>query len=290
MSAFLSVPFSQRRRNAALHAAIAFSLLLHALLMLGWLPFFPKDLIGSLGNPDFGQRGGRSLPLAVRINTRPSPPAPPAEESAPAPPQPVRPQAAPAPHAAPSPKGAPRVLLSETAPQARTALAKPQLAPLPGGGDFMADLASRQHAREKSAQPPAPPMPSSAGGAPAPLSFGAATGPGGEWRDGGIFRVERITRYDATLVFYRTNRDVQRVEVEIGSSITIQLAIVRAVIAVMRDSGFTGDVNWMSERLGRVVEISARPRDTVKLEAFLLSEFFPADPMRRPPDTAASRP
>lgn len=288
MGAFLSVPFSQRRRNAALHAAIALSLLLHALLMLGWLPFFPKDLIGSLGNPDFGQRGGRSLPLAVRINTRPSPPLPPVEETAPPEPQHVRPQAVP--RSAPAPKGSPRVLLSEPTPQARAGLARPELAPLPGGGDFMADLSARQRAREKSAQPPAPPMPASAGGAPAPLSFGAATGPGGEWRDGGIFRVERITRNDATLVFYRTNRDVQRVEVEIGSSITIQLAIVRAVIAVMRDSGFTGDVNWMSERLGRVVEISARPRDTVKLEAFLLSEFFPADPMRRPPDTAASRP
>jgi hypothetical protein len=284
MSAFLSVPFSQRRRNAALHAAFALSLLLHALLMLGWLPFFPKDLIGSFGSPDFGKLGGRSLPLAVRINMRPSPPTPPAEETPPAPPQQVRP------HAAPAPKGAPRVLLSERSPQARTAPPRPGLAPLPGGGDFMADLSARQRARERTAQPPAAPAPASAGGAPAPLSFGAATGPGGEWRDGGIFRVERMTPYDATLVFYRTNRDVQRVEVEIGSSITIQLAIVRAVIAVMRDSGFTGDVNWMSERLGRVVEISARPRDTVKLEAFLLSEFFPADPMRRPREAAATRP
>jgi len=87
MGAFLSVPFSQRRRNAVLHAAFAFSLLLHALLMLGWLPFFPKDLIGSLGSPDFGKLGGRSLPLAVRINMRPSPPAPPAEEAPPLQPQ-----------------------------------------------------------------------------------------------------------------------------------------------------------------------------------------------------------
>jgi len=288
MSAFLSVPFSQRRRNATLHAAFALSLLVHALLMLGWLPFFPKDLIGSLGSPDFGKLGGRSLPLAVRINTRPSPPAPPVEETPPPQPQHVRAHVAP--QAAPAPKGAPRVLLAERSHEARTGLPRPELAPLPGGGDFMADLASRQHAREKAAQPPAPPLPASAGGASAPLSFGAASGPGGEWRDGGIFRIERMTHYGATVVFYRANHDVQRVEVEIGSSISIQLAVVRAVIAVMRDSGFTGDVNWMSERLGRVVEISARPRDTVKLEAFLLTEFFPADPMRRPRDTAASRP
>jgi hypothetical protein len=288
MSAFLSVPYSQRRGNARLHAALAFSLLLHTLMMLG-LPHLPQDLLGGLGDPEFAKRGGTSLPLAVRINMRPSPQTPPAEEAA-APPQPrqVQPRTPPKPPSAAT-KGSPRVLLAERAPEARTGLPKPELAPLPGG-DFLADLNARQRARDKEAQPPAPPVPTGANGAPAALSFGSAAGPGGEWRDGGIFRVERMTRYDATLVFYRSNRDVQRVEVEIGNSITIQLAVVRAVIAVMRDSGFTGDVNWMSERLGRVVELSARPRDTVKLEAFLLSEFFPADPMRRPRDTAASRP
>ena len=285
MSAFLSLPFSRRRHDAALWAGIALSIVLHLLLLSGWLPLhLLHDLMGELGNPDFGPRAGRSLPLAVRL-VLPTP-SPSAEAVPPSPPQQhAQPHAAPRHEAAPK-KGEQQLLLAERSPSA-AAKAPPADAARAGlSGDFLSDLNARRHSHDEPAPPPQP----APGGQPLPLSFGSATGPGGEWRDGGIFRIERITHNDATLVFYRTNRDVQRVEVETGANLSIQLAIVRAVIAVMRDSGFTGDVNWMSDRLGRVVEISARPRDTVKLEAFLLTEFFPADPMRRPPDTAASRP
>ncbi|HUK06073.1 MAG TPA: hypothetical protein VLV90_13445 [Burkholderiales bacterium] len=285
MGAFLSLPFSRRRHDAALRAAVALSLLLHALVLSGWLPLHLPQSYLTLGNPDLGKFGSRSLPLSVHLATPPAPPAPQAEEAEPPQPQAVRPRAAA--HAAPAPRGAPRVLLAERAPAAAATL-PPADAPRPGaGGDFLADLAARRRARGEAPAPPPRPSP---GGAPAALSFGSAVGPGGEWRDGGIFRIERLTPVDGTLVFYRSNHDVQRVEVEIGSNLSIRLAVVRAVIAVMRDSGFTGDVNWMSDRLGRVVEISARPADSVKLEAFLLTEFFPADPMRRPRDSADSRP
>ncbi|HYM27867.1 MAG TPA: hypothetical protein VET66_06940 [Steroidobacteraceae bacterium] len=286
MSAFLSLPFSRRRHDAVLWAALALSLVLHALVLSGWLPLRLPQSNMTLGNPDLGKFGSRSLPLAVRLATPPAPSAPPLEEAVPPQPPAVRSRAVP--QAAPAPRGAPRVLLAERAPAAAATLPPADAARRGPGGAFLADLAARRRARGDAPPPPPAPQPSP-GGAPAALSFGSAVGPGGEWRDGGIFRIERLTPVDGTLVFYRSNHDVQRVEVEIGSNLSIQLAVVRAVIAVMRESGFTGDVNWMSDRLGRVVEISARPADSVKLEAFLLTEFFPADPMRRPRDSADSR-
>jgi hypothetical protein len=69
------------------------------------------------------------------------------------------------------------------------------------------------------------------------------------------------------------------------NNLSIQLAVIKQVIALMRENGFSGDVNWISERLGRTVEISARERDQVKLEAFLMLEFFSADPLRRPAES-----
>ena len=278
MSAALGALYSRRSRDAALWAAFGLSLALHALLLLGWLPLHAPSY-GSLGDPDVAKRGGHSLPLAVRIAQRAA--APSEEKVAPSPPV-AQPRTA---HRAESaPKAAPRVLQAERAPPATVTLS-PLAAARPGsGGDFMADLGARRGAREQAERreqgTPAP---------AAPLSFGTASGPGGELKDGGVFLVERITPYDATLAFYRVNRYVQRVEVGIGSHLSIQLAIVRQVIAVMRDSGYTGDVTWMSERFGHSVQLSLRERDAAQLEAFLMLEFFPADTMRRPRDTAGTR-
>jgi hypothetical protein len=112
-----------------------------------------------------------------------------------------------------------------------------------------------------------------------------AGGAGGDRLNGGFFLVERITYTDATLSFHRWNRGLQRLEVARENNLSIQLAIIKQVIALMRENGFSGDVNWMSERLGRTVEVSARERDQVKLEAFLMLEFFSADPLRRPAES-----
>jgi hypothetical protein len=37
---------------------------------------------------------------------------------------------------------------------------------------------------------------------------------------------------------------------------------------------YTGDFNWESQRLGRVIVLSARLNDNAGLEAFLKDEFF----------------
>jgi hypothetical protein len=280
-AAFGVVVYSRRKRDAVVYAAFALSLLLHALLMLGWLPLRSQMGMSSLGDPQAGKRGGHSLPLAVRIATRATTPS----EQTVAPSPPPAAQARVAQRAQSAPKAAPRVLHAERSPSATTVTLPPLAAARPGsGGDFQSDLGARRGAREQAERKEQ--------GAPAlttALSFGVATGPGGELQDGGVFRVERMTPYDATLAFFRVNRYVQRVEVGVGSNLSIQLAIIRQVIAVMRDSGFTGDVTWMSERFGHTVQLSLRERDAPQLEAFLMLEFFSADPIRRPPDTAGTR-
>jgi len=280
-AAFGVVVYSRRKRDAVVYAAFALSLVLHALLMLGWLPLsMPTTGTASLGNPEAGKRGGHSLPLSVHIA---NPATTPSEQAAA--PSPPAAQARMAHRAQAAPKAAPRILHAENPRATATIRLPPLAAARPGsGGDFMADLGARRSAREQTERKEE--------GAPAlntALSFGVATGPGGELQDGGVFRVERLTPYDATLAFYRVNRYVQRVEVGIGSNLSIQLAVIRQVIAVMRDSGFSGDVTWMSERYGHTVQLSLRERDSTQLEAFLMLEFFSADPIRRPPDTAGTR-
>jgi hypothetical protein len=41
---------------------------------------------------------------------------------------------------------------------------------------------------------------------------------------------------------------------------------------------YSGDFNWDSRRLGRVVVLSARIEDTASLEGFMMKEFFEIDP------------
>jgi hypothetical protein len=252
--------------------------------MLGWLPLrAPPTALSSIGDPEVGKRGGLSLPLAVRLAPRAALlSAEPVTASTPQVPQQAARQRA-APRAAAAQKAAPPPLLASRAPTAIESL-PPDSASRPAPrGDFLADLAARRSAREQAERPAQAPPP------PGALTFGTASGAGGLSADGGLFRVEHMSSTDATLVFYRLNRGMQRVDIGIGSNLSIQLAIVRAVIGVMRENGFSGDVTWMSQRLGRDVQISARERDATQLEAFLLLEFFSADPIRRPPDTAGAR-
>jgi hypothetical protein len=66
----------------------------------------------------------------------------------------------------------------------------------------------------------------------------------------------------------------QTFEVDAGPGGDVELALVRKMIELIRKH-YTGDFNWESYRLGRVVVMSARPQDSAQLEAFLMQEFFP---------------
>lgn len=53
----------------------------------------------------------------------------------------------------------------------------------------------------------------------------------------------------------------------------VERALVRKMIELIRKH-YTGDFNWESHRLGRVIVKSARPEDSAELEEFLMREFF----------------
>lgn len=67
----------------------------------------------------------------------------------------------------------------------------------------------------------------------------------------------------------------QLIEVDAGPGGNVELAVVDNMIALIRKY-YTGDFNWDSQRLGRVVVLSARQADTKGLQAFLMKEFFSA--------------
>lgn len=83
---------------------------------------------------------------------------------------------------------------------------------------------------------------------------------------------------DAEFTFYGWNRDIGRrafqvIEVRRGTNPDINIAVVRRMIAIIREHE-KEDFRWESKRLGRDVILSARLSDTAALEAFMMQEFF----------------
>ena len=100
---------------------------------------------------------------------------------------------------------------------------------------------------------------------------------------GGIFQIQRMGRDSAEFIFFGWNKDIRRnskqlIEVSRGDSSDIRIAVVRKMIAIIREDE-PGDFVWVSQRLGRNVTLSARARDNAELEDFIMQEFF-ADPRR----------
>jgi hypothetical protein len=95
---------------------------------------------------------------------------------------------------------------------------------------------------------------------------------------GGVFDVTNKSFSSATLKFRGWNPNFKRrwltqVTVELGNNPDIETAIVMKMIEMIRKEK-TGDFEWDSHRLGRVVTMSARPEDTEQLKAFLFKEMF----------------
>jgi type IV secretory pathway VirB10-like protein len=96
---------------------------------------------------------------------------------------------------------------------------------------------------------------------------------------GGVFSVSNKTFSTADLKFRGWNPNFKRrwltaVTVERGSEPDIETAIVKKMIELIRKEK-TGDFEWESHRLNRVVTMSARPQDTQELMNFLYKEMFP---------------
>jgi hypothetical protein len=70
------------------------------------------------------------------------------------------------------------------------------------------------------------------------------------------------------------------IEVDAGPGGDVERAIVRRMIELIR-THYSGDFNWESHRLGRIVVLSARPQDNEGLEDFLGREFFGTPTLNR---------
>ena len=116
--------------------------------------------------------------------------------------------------------------------------------------------------------------------APKPITFGYDPAAGG-----GVFQIKRLSLNDAEVAFYGWNREIRRktlqiLEISKGSNSDIRIAVVRKMIAVIRDYE-ADDFQWESRRLGRTQLLSARLRDNARLEEFMMMEFFPDQAVAR---------
>ena len=286
MSALLHPRRSNERiALSAIHVAFALSILLHAALLSGWLPKVPLRPSEKLGE---GKPGGS---LAVRLVPPPAPAPAPAPASVPSPAlQAPRSPARSA--AAPRPAPAERVLAREQPSAARIAPpAEPAKAAAPPPADFAASIEARRRAREATAAPPPsrarlsePPAESAQerDNRIAAINLGLNRTPGfGDEKKhgGGIFQVERVGANDAEFFFYGWNKAIRRnsrqmIEVRRGDNASTELAVVRGMIAIIREHE-SSDFIWESKRLRRDVWLSARVSDNTGLEEFMMHEFFP---------------
>lgn len=97
-------------------------------------------------------------------------------------------------------------------------------------------------------------------------------------KGGGVFQIQSMNIDYAEFIFHGWNKDVGRntkqlIEVRRGNANDIRIAVVRRMIAIIREYE-REDFIWQSRRLGRGVTLSARARDNAGLEEFMLREFF----------------
>jgi hypothetical protein len=96
----------------------------------------------------------------------------------------------------------------------------------------------------------------------------------------GVFQIMSKSSRNATFSFrgWTTDSSNSRrevIEVDAGPDGNIDRAVVRKMIELIRRY-YKGDFNWESQRLDRVIILSARIEDNGGLEDFLIQEFFGA--------------
>ena len=94
---------------------------------------------------------------------------------------------------------------------------------------------------------------------------------------GGIFQIQHIDSEYADFYYFGLDKEIRRkakqlIEVKRGDATDIRIAVVRKMIAIIRDNA-PGDFVWLS-RHGPVT-MSARVSDDAELERFILDDVFP---------------
>ena len=106
-----------------------------------------------------------------------------------------------------------------------------------------------------------------------------AQGVGVQTRNGGgIFQIKRMAYDDAAFEFYGWNKEMGRrtpqlVEVRKGDNSDMRIAVVRKMIAIIRQFE-KEDFVWENPQKDRKYTLSARLSDNAALESFLMHEFF----------------
>lgn len=248
--------------------AIALSLLLHLAVIWQW-KFQLRVPAEDPPNP----------PLTVQLERLPGPPpsvaVPPPRPAKDTPPRiTAQPRSAPPPVIAPDPStpGAPSPV--ERAPAPTRA---------PPTSDFASFIEAQRRARGEPATTPAAPAEDENARATRLAVANLASKKAQPFgydpnRSGGVFTVKRVGVDYAEFMFYGWHKDARRnmaqlIEVRQGNNSTIQLAVVRKMIEIIREYE-QADFQWYSYRLNRSVSRSARPRDSAALEEFLMDEFF----------------
>jgi len=161
---------------------------------------------------------------------------------------------------------------------------KPESKPIPQEMDMQAYIEAKR--RQRGARDPVPSdqteeSAASRGTRNALNNIAAINGRGGNDPDdtGGIFSITNQTFNSADVKFRGWNQNFKRrwltaVRVERGNYPDIETAIVKKMIEVIRKEK-SGDFEWESHRLGKVVTMSARPQDEQELTDFLYKEMFP---------------
>ena len=283
--------------------AVVASLLVHVAalwILLPRLPLLTTD----------AREPGRTSSLAVQLAPRTTQVAD-AAAAAPPPPQPAKP----APPASPRPRQTPVrprsvtprvppppvIALDKVAPRAlelppaseplRVPAPAAQPAPLPAAPaeDLAAYIEARRRARGETSTPSADGSAKSAEETDlerrnrivaANLGLDRTPTFGHDPRNaGGLFQIRELHYDDAEFYFFGFDKDIHRnakqlIDVRRGDNSDIRIAVVRKMIAIIRDS-VTGDFQWVSQRLGREVTLSARPGDNAGLEEFIMRDVFP---------------
>lgn len=257
-----------------LSAALLLSVLIHsaALWVSPQAPLRPAEL-----SDDPARRGPLSLRLVPRGLPAPVAEPPPAAAQLLAPPPPP-----PKPKPAPPPKPLPPVPAPKPAPVA------PVPAPLePPPPAMTGDLAAYIEARRRN-RPDAPSVTLPATEDKDERARRIIEGNLGSTRDqafgydpkktGGMFNIEQLGSDYAEFVYHGWRSDIGRntkqlIAVRKGSNPDIRIAVVRRMIALIRENT-QEDFVWVSQRLGRSVTLSARARDNSGLEEFMMLEFF----------------
>jgi hypothetical protein len=253
---------------------LGLSVLVHALLLV--------SLRRELDLPGV-ENGVERVPLTVELGPPVKPQAataPPSEAATPAAPAVA---SRPAPATPPRPRPTPPAVAS---PQSPT-IPVPKPADATDMSAMLNAARERRRAAGEPAQPEAPdsqPSRSSSantGGNEIALQNIQRSVEQGRGREGtsGLFQILEKGPRSARFSFRGWTTDGKRknwnqvIEVDAGPNGDVERAIVRKMIALIREH-HPGDFNWESQRLGRVVPLSARREDNAGLEDFLMREFF----------------